>query len=111
MTKKFNKTVIVKIDGEDYERTLLDTLKKDKTSRGFGYYEFNDKYGQKCSLQDSSLATEPAIWFGVDVNLKGEEIGERMHLTQEQVKALLPVLIYFADTGEYIRDFKENNDG
>ena len=107
MNKKFNKTITVEIDGEEYERTLLDTLKKDKTGRGFGIYTFIDLYGQQCSLQDSSLASESAIWFGVDVNLKGEKIGERMHLTQEQVKALLPILTYFAKTGEYIKDFKK----
>jgi hypothetical protein len=79
-------------------------------------------------LQDSSLATEPAIWFGVDdprpqimasKTAKGgtgwveyplpEDVHmfTRMQLTQQQVKALLPILTYFAETGEYVRDYKE----
>jgi hypothetical protein len=37
-----------------------------KTSRGFGLIKFSDRYGQHCSLQESSLATEGAIWLGVD---------------------------------------------
>ena len=97
------------IDGEEYsvEKTYLTTLNKKTTSRGFGLWEFKDKYGQECSLQDSSLASEPAIWLGVDVDLKGEDVHDRMHLTQEQVKALLPILTYFAETGEYVRDYEE----
>lgn len=106
MTDKQNELKIVKIDGQDYERTTLSTLDKKVTKRGFGYYEFKDKYGQECSLQDSSLASEAAVWFGVDINLKGEEVRNRMHLTQDQIKALLPILTHFAETGEYIRDFK-----
>jgi len=42
------------------------TLKMDKTSRGFRLGEFPDLDGNKCSIQDSSLATAAAIWFGVN---------------------------------------------
>lgn len=121
MAKKFNDMKSVKIDGDDYERTTLSTLEKEVTSRGFGLYHFHDMNGHHCSLQDSSVATESAIWFGVhapEVKIFGEHgwedvplpdevfISGRMHLTQEQVKALLPILTYFAETGEYVRDFK-----
>ncbi len=41
-------------------------FKKGENQRGFSYIEFNDRYGQKCSIQKSSLATEDAIWFGID---------------------------------------------
>lgn len=34
------------------------------TGRGFELIEFADLYGVKCSLQQSSLATEDALWFG-----------------------------------------------
>ena len=34
------------------------------TQRGFELIEFDDLYGVKCSLQQSSLATEDALWFG-----------------------------------------------
>jgi len=96
-------------------------LKKGYTNRGFGHIEFIDRYGDKCSLQKSSLATEDAIWFGIDdaspkiMASKTMEGGTgwvpyeipkdvllttRMHLTQEQVKELLPILQEFAETGE-----------
>jgi hypothetical protein len=90
-----------------------------KTNRGFEYTKFVDLYGFKCSLQKSSLATEDAIWFGVDdtkpqilrkdgkgwqpieLPTDGEVlISGRMHLSQEQVKQLLPYLKNFVDTGE-----------
>ncbi|MCA3269227.1 MAG: hypothetical protein ACK5XX_05330 [Holosporales bacterium] len=67
----------------------------EKTERGFDIIEFLDRYGNGCSLQKSSLATEDCIWLGVDT-----EPPARMHLTQGQVKALLPYLQRFVDTGE-----------
>jgi len=95
-------------------------MKIKKTYRGFARADFTDRYGEECSIQDSSLATEAAIWLGIndptpqilakycqegavgwskvpmhpDVNING-----RMHLTQDQVKELLPILIRFAETG------------
>lgn len=87
-----------------------------KTNRGFTLLEFEDRYGVKCSLQKSSLATEDAIWFGCNdadprVMLPGTgwtpikmpteyAANTRMHLTQEQVRTLLPYLQRFAETGE-----------
>lgn len=69
------------------------------TSRGFLRADFFDRYGSECSLQGSSLASEHAIWLGVDKPFDGEP-NTRMHLTQEQVRDLLPLLQHFADTGE-----------
>jgi len=63
-----------------------------KTDRGFAIVEFTDRYGNPCSLQGSSLATEDAIWLG--------DNEARMHLTQETVAALLPLLEGFVNTGE-----------
>ena len=72
----------------------LSTVKGKETSkRG----EFTDFYGSQCSIQDSSGA-EPAIWLGVEVSFKGKR-ATRMHLTQEQAKALLPHLQRFAKQG------------
>ena len=88
------------------------------TQRGFAIGKFTDRYGNECSLQKSSLAEEDAIWFGVDRprltifenETKGRyivtdmpknfDVDSRMHLTQEQVKELLPYLQKFAETGE-----------
>lgn len=99
-----------------------DFLTASKTPRGFSNLTFTDIYGTVCSIQKSSLADDDAIWFGADtLNLKrfpgdytgwhdidfaalfpGQQVigNERMHLSRDQVKALLPTLIHFAETGE-----------
>lgn len=109
-------------------------LKYGFTKRRFPYVTFKDRYDAECSIQLSSLATDNAIWFGVDnanpqimawdahrlglehllsdgpERLHGwvaypiiEEVlfTTRMHLTQEQVKALLPILQFFAEHGTF----------
>ena len=102
-------------------------MERTKTGRGFEIILFTDRHGAKCSIQESSLATENAIWFGVndadpkilasDASKLGINTSEtsgwisytipnevilntRMHLTQETVKNILPILIKFADTGK-----------
>lgn len=91
------------------------------TERGFALHSFTDRNGITCSLQESSLATEDAIWLGAtEIGLKRFEpfIGwsdvvlnskagsvsyianNRMHLTREQVSLLIPVLQRFVDTGK-----------
>jgi len=96
-------------------------LKKGKTRRGFSLIEFKDFYGLECSIQKSSLATDDAIWIGIDnpnpqiMASKTKEGGTgwvpysipedvslstRMHLTVYQVKDLLPILTKFVETGE-----------
>jgi hypothetical protein len=102
-------------------------MKTTTTGRGFALIEFTDYYDEKCTLQKSSLATEDAIWLGIDdpkpqvmasqagqVGVKtnetcgwvpypipkGVSISTRMHLTRAQVKELLPVLRHFVKTGE-----------
>lgn len=98
-----------------------------KTNRGFDVAAFRDRYDAPCSLQKSSLASEDAIWLGVDdanpqllaseARMIGVETDEttgwvpypvpeqvqfttRMHLTREQVAALLPTLERFVETGK-----------
>jgi len=65
------------------------------TSRGFGVMKFEDSLGQQCSLQDSSLASEAACWFGVDTNCAGDQVSMRMHLTLDMVDALVPLFELF----------------
>lgn len=93
----------------------LPELVPDATQRGFGRLDFTDLYGSDCSVQESSLATEGAIWFGVNdgghFNMKTPEdqwnqavhgdraTGGRMHLSQGQAAALLPILEHFVKTG------------
>jgi hypothetical protein len=67
------------------------------TDRGFSYVQFEDHYKQQCSIQQSSVYTH--IWLGVDKDWQGKEIFGRMHLSMEQVQALLPYLERFAKTG------------
>lgn len=73
------------------------------TNRGFLRGEFKDAYGEECSIQESSLATEDCIWLGCDhetVDPQGRPCGARMHLTQQMVADLLPLLHHFVETGE-----------
>jgi len=103
----------------------MTTMKK--TDRGFAIQEFKDRYGAKCSIQKSSLATEDCIWLGIDdpdpkimasdapkhgiqtaattgwISYpipKDVLLTTRMHLTQAQVEKLLPILTRFVETGE-----------
>lgn len=75
-------------------------MKVEKTQRGFEIVQFKDLYNEDCSLQQSSLAIyeQPgsgAIWFGVK---KGNN---RMHLSYEQVKELIPLLQNWVETGSF----------
>jgi hypothetical protein len=85
-----------------------------RTQRGFTRAEFFDRYGEKCSIQASSLATERAIWLGTDapiIMLNDHKhpnaeaaglstLGGRMHLTRKHAARLALILAAFAQTGE-----------
>lgn len=88
-------------------------MKARKTARGFDLVEFRDEYGNKCSIQKSSLADRDAIWFGVNdpTPIQGPPwrsyplppdvvCHTRMHLTRRKVAELLPILQHFVTTGE-----------
>lgn len=103
-------------------------MNKKTTERGFDIYVFKDSYGVECSLQKSSSAFEDKIWLGVNdvkpeimvtdakklgIDTNGKTVGwmphpipnevaftNRMHLTQEQVEELIPILQRFVETGE-----------
>lgn len=113
-------------------------MKLERTERGFAFIRFTDRYDAKCSIQESSLGTEAAIWFGVvdadpkimardarrhGVDTQGQTTGwvpfpipddvllnTHMHLTQEQVAKLLPVLQRFVETGRVRLEEKEDYD-
>jgi hypothetical protein len=76
-------------------------LTSETTPRGFGVFKFKDRYGSECSLQESSLATESAVWLGVDKDFNGNEC-TRMHLTRKQVASLLPALTRFVQSGSLV---------
>jgi hypothetical protein len=92
-----------------------------KTNRGFQLIKSVDRYGQGFSIQESSLASEAAIWFGIDdpnPQIMASKVVDggtgwakypipddvhittRMHLTVDQVKGIIPILQHFVDTGE-----------
>ena len=76
-------------------------IKTTTTNRGFALNTFEDEYQRNCSIQKSSLDTKNCIWFGVDSDAEGNEVNNgRMHLSQSQVKKLLPILNKFVETGE-----------
>lgn len=64
-----------------------------KTDRGFVRGEFIDLALASCSIQESSLGTDSALWLGVNYN------AGRMHLTVGMVKELIPLLQTFVATG------------
>lgn len=77
-------------------------MRKSKTDRNFDLIEFEDLYGENCSIQKSSLATQDAIWFGIDFTNSG--INVRAHLTQDMVEKIIPILKNFVNTGEISND-------
>jgi len=105
----------------------------DVTNRGFGIIKFVDRYGETYSLQESSLATERAIWLGpvgrvnvltpgkgwknVDLNealnvpKRGSVlVHSRMHLTQPMAEELIGLLQHFVEHGglpETLKNTKE----
>lgn len=111
-----------------YNGTKTTTVHFRDTDRGFTRAEFTDRYGVKCSIQESSLATEKAIWLGVDapeprilasdaarleLPTDGKTTGwvpytmpkevlcnTRMHLTRGQAGELAEILEHFAKTGK-----------
>jgi len=72
-----------------------------RTQRGFVRADFVDANGCKASIQESSSASEPKLWLGLNegTHHMGECLG-RMHLTMEHTRALLPLLAWFAETGD-----------
>lgn len=100
------------------------------TNRGFSTGKFTDHYGAECSIQKSSsfddaiwlgindadpkIMSSDAIKLGLRERTYDENdngwvnyeipkqvlLNTRMHLTQDHVKQLLPLLIKFAETGE-----------
>jgi hypothetical protein len=71
-----------------------------RNENGLSKLTFEDDYRQQCSLQKSNASLANKIWLGVDKDINGKAVNARMHLTQEQVKDLLPYLQKFAGTGE-----------
>lgn len=116
---------------------IPDGMEVNVTERGFSKLVFADRYGEKCSLQKSSLMGEDAIWFGInDANpqIMASQAAEhgigttettgwvpypvpkdvlmstRMHLTQDLVRQLLPFLHRFVETGEIDGQHDEADD-
>jgi hypothetical protein len=68
-------------------------IKLDRWAGGLAFGEFADAKDRPCSIQESSRLDIPTIAIGLNES-------NRMELTQEHVKRLLPLLQKFAETGE-----------
>ncbi|MDO8594293.1 MAG: hypothetical protein Q7R93_02140 [bacterium] len=77
----------------------MSTLEFKTNDRGLRTAEFRDSAGSDCSLGESSSVREKAVWLGVSLSANGSA-SMRMHLTQEEVEALLPHLQRFVATGK-----------
>ena len=78
-------------------------MKFTHTPRGALISCFDDLNSQGCSLQQSSLATEEAIWLGCDTGTHvGDDCYARMHLSREQAGELATILARFAETGKVL---------
>lgn len=102
-------------------------MKKENTERGFNILKGVDRYNCGYSLQESSIATEPCVWLGIDdanpiiLAADAKKLGietnknigwmdyhipkevlltTRMHLTIDMAKDLIKHLEYFVETGE-----------
>lgn len=93
---------------KDFDEVGLIDPKTESNGRGFSGLEFKDRYRQECVLKNSSLATEGAIWFGVDTTgpqldgpsgKRNEEVQVYMHLTRRQIEQLLPLFHEFVEIG------------
>jgi len=79
------------------------------TERGFEIIEFSDIYGEKCSLQASSMAGTfwpgtAAVWLGcleAKNHPNGEPIAPRMHLGRKEVVALIEHLQMWLNAGTF----------
>lgn len=78
-------------------------IQVEPTERGFLRGDFLDRNGDACSIQESSLADEPAIWLGQNEGTHHHVTGNclaRMHLTRDMAAALIPLLEHFVEHGE-----------
>ena len=109
-TKKNSATLVVDKIIQTYQLVNEEKTHLEKTPRGFSIFNFKDSYGCDCSIQESSAASEPKIWLGIDnakittkdgspIDSEDMTTFSRMHLNQEQVKNLLPLLENFVKTG------------
>lgn len=76
---------------------------KTRNNRGFERLDFKDRYAVDCSIQQSSLATEQALWLGVDdiYPANFDSPYGRMHLNVDQVKRLIEELQYWVDNDKF----------
>ena len=78
-------------------------MKLYKMERGSVRGEFEDRYGDSCSIQESG-ASDRCIWLGVNIAPR------RMYLTQDMARELLPLLQCFVETGGLPREMSKQDE-
>lgn len=78
----------------------------DSKDRGLKFFKFKDLYDSECSMSESSLATEAALWLGVSTDYNGKEC-THMHLSVSQVKMLINKLQNWVEENEEVPDMHE----
>ena len=85
--------ILIRFSDGTEVRLKHEGLKKSSylTENGLKIFGFEDTYKRNCSIQESSFASEPRIWFGMGK--------DPMHLDIEKVEEILPILSKFVETG------------
>lgn len=81
--------------------------------RGFAIGEFLDAQQAECSIQESSLATESAIWLGPNGRAEENDQLVRMHLGSKQARRVRKAFVAFSsEPAEPVRysEFKDRYD-
>lgn len=113
-----NKETGIKRITKKLKYTIIKKTEIDETPISYKYFQFKDANDRHCSLEESTI--EKRIIFGLekpeiqiyledaDTKKKGYapypipdcvDVFSRMYLTQNQVKELIPYLMYFAEYG------------
>lgn len=106
-------------------------MEQQYTQRGFGFVEFTDLYGATVELQQSSLATEKAVWLGpsnADPKIMASKTAEggtgwvpfsipeevslttRAHLSRSMVEDLVLMLQSWLDSGNFVSSCSEQGE-
>jgi hypothetical protein len=79
-------------------------MKIQTDKHGLQTIQFEDRDETLWSLRESGQPDEPCLWMGAD-----KPYYKRMHLTQDHIRELLPLLQHFAETGKLPESDDDDN--